>query len=70
MKRVVVVGSEALDKVVKGHCTAGDMSGAEFFAIVGHLKENHSGGSALETDLSERGEIRTSGAGAPSDGRG
>ena len=27
------------------------MSGAEFFAIVGHLKENHAGGNALETDL-------------------
>ena len=27
------------------------MSGAEFFAIVAHLKENHSGGTGLETDL-------------------
>lgn len=51
MKRVIVDGATALDKVKQGACTEADMSGAEFFAIVGHLKENHSGGQALETDL-------------------
>eukprot|EP00966_Prymnesium_polylepis_P204598 4739918-Prymnesium_polylepis.1 len=51
VKRTVVDGATALDKIVHGGCTEVDMTGAEFFAVVGHLKENHSGGSSLETDL-------------------
>ena len=51
VKRVVVDGATALDKVVKGATTDADMNGAEFFAIIGHLKENHPGGNGLEVDL-------------------
>ena len=51
VKKVVVDGAVALDKFVRGTYTEADMGGVEFHAIVGHLKENHEGGTNLEAEL-------------------
>lgn len=50
VKRVLIDGATALSKFVSGSGVQ-DMTGAEFFAIVGHIKENHPGGNELEIDL-------------------
>ncbi|KAL1525978.1 hypothetical protein AB1Y20_020804 [Prymnesium parvum] len=52
VKKVMVDGAGALQKFVSGTATTeADMSGAEYFAIVSHVKENHSDGNSLEADL-------------------
>lgn len=51
-KRVVVDGAASLDRFVSGDAsTEADMTGAEYFAIVAHVKENHSSGNELEGEL-------------------